>query len=167
MRLLRHRLALRATLAAVAGAAVAYGVFQPAGGGARRAAPALPATTLAGRAVTLAQLRGRPALIVFFASWCPGCHQEAPAVERFARSAAARGHVVAVDYDDYGDWRAFLRRYGWTVPVFGDRDGTLGAAYGISGLPATVVLDASGRIVSTSASPQTVASLRSALQKAD
>jgi len=165
MRLPRRRLALQLALVAVAAAALAYGLSRPASTR-RIEAPALPRTTLAGAPVTLAQLRGHAEVIVFFASWCGGCHREAPAVARFAGSRAGRGRVIAIDYDDYGDWRAFLRQYRWSIPVFGDRDGILGAAYGINGLPATVVLDSGGRIVSTSARPQTYGSLERALASA-
>lgn len=165
MRPPRARSALLVLLAAAAVALVTYGVLEPAGSTtSRRAAPALPRTTLFGPPVTLAALRGHPAVVIFWASWCPGCHREAPAVERFARSAAGRGRVITVDYSDGGDWHGFVRRYAWSVPVFADRDGTLGAAYGINGLPATVILDARGRIAATSVLPQTVSSLTRALE---
>ena len=83
--------------------------------------------------MTLAELRGHPAAVVFWASWCTDCHVEASAVERFARSAAGRGRVVGVDYDDGGDWRAFLRTHGWRFPVARRRRAAaIGAAFGIA-----------------------------------
>ena len=65
---------------------------SPSGG---RSAPALPTQTLQGAPVTLSGLLagdgGRPALVVFWASWCGPCSQEAPALERFSQSAPGRG----------------------------------------------------------------------------
>lgn len=162
---LRHRVALRAALGALALALLAYGVLEQAPG-TRRRAPALPAHALAGTAVTLAQLRGHAAVVVFFATWCDDCHREAAAVARFARSRAGRGRVIAVDYSDGGPWRSFVHDYGWNFPVFGDRNGTLGAAFRIDALPSTVIIDPSGRIVQTSARVQTVATLAGELRAA-
>jgi cytochrome c biogenesis protein CcmG, thiol:disulfide interchange protein DsbE len=161
-RVLNQRLALRAALVALALALLAYGVIEQASSS-RRRAPALPARAVSGATVTLAQLRGHTAAVVFFATWCGDCHKEATAVARFAHSATGRGRVIAVDYSDGGDWRAFVHAYDWSFPVFGDRDGTLGDAYRVEALPTTVIIDARGRIAQTSARVQTVASLTSEL----
>jgi peroxiredoxin len=161
-RVLSHRLALRAALGALALALLAYGVLDHASSS-RRAAPALPARAVSGETVTLAHLRGHAAAVVFFATWCGDCHEEAAAVARFARSARGRGRVIAVDYSDGGNWRAFVHSYDWSFHVFSDRDGTLGDAYRVEALPTTVIIDARGRIAQTSARVQTVASLTSEL----
>ncbi len=73
--------------ALVLAAVAAFAVFGLAGKGppAGRAAPALPRERLAGGEVTLASLRGHPALVTFWASWCEPCAQEAPALERFSQ----------------------------------------------------------------------------------
>jgi len=157
-RVATHRHALRVALCALALALLAYGLLAHVAT-ARRRAPALPTKALRGSPVTLAALRGHPAVVVFFASWCPDCKHEAAAVERFARSTTGRGRVVAIDYDDGGDWRGFLHRYGWSFPVLSDSSGRTGAAFGIPFLPTVVFLDGQGRIVSTSSVTQTVASL--------
>jgi cytochrome c biogenesis protein CcmG, thiol:disulfide interchange protein DsbE len=156
---------MRIVLAALALAALAAGLLTGAGS-ARRPAPPLPRTVLRGRAVTIAQLHGHSAAIVFWASWCNDCHAEAAAVERFARSSAGRGRVVGIDYTDAGDWRAFLRRYGWSFPVLADPTGVVGSGFGLHALPATVILDPSGRIASVSNRVQTVGTLQRALAAA-
>jgi peroxiredoxin len=164
-RVLSHRRALRLALGALALALLAYGVLKQAPS-ARRKAPTLPTHSLAGSPVTLAQLRGHATAVVFFATWCPDCHKEAAAVARFASSPAGRDRVIAVDFSDGGPWRAFLRDYHWSFPVFADPNGTLGDAFGIDALPTTVIIDPKGRIAETTARVQTVASLTSELAAA-
>jgi thiol-disulfide isomerase/thioredoxin len=141
-----RRRPLRLAAGALVVGLLAYGLLSHAAT-AHRQAPALPALRLSGPPATLAALRGHAAVIVFWASWCPGCHDEAPAVAQFARSAAGRGHVIAVDSSDGGSWRAFLAGYHWQFPVFADRDGRTTLAYGVQGLPGAVFLDPHGRIV--------------------
>ncbi|MFN8164071.1 MAG: TlpA disulfide reductase family protein [Solirubrobacterales bacterium] len=132
--------------------------------GSGKPAPPLPTSVLQPPRTTLASLRGKPALINFWASWCDPCREEAPEIERLARSLHGTATVVGVDYtDEEASARAFLRRYGVTYPVLSDPNGTFGARYGFSGLPTTVVLDSRGRIVQTLRGPQTVADLRQAL----
>jgi peroxiredoxin len=154
---LSHRLALRLALGALALALLGYGLLKHSGG--LRAAPALPAHVAAGAPVTLAKLRGHAAAVVFFASWCDGCHKEGAAVARFAASPAGRGRVIAIDTSDGGNWRGFVREYGWRFPVFRDSDGLLSDGYEVHALPTTVIIDRQGRIASSSAGAQSVAGL--------
>lgn len=163
------RLSWRALIgwAAVAAAVVVLAVFglsssRTASG---RAAPALPTDRLSGEAVTLASLRGKPALVVFWASWCTPCEQEAPALERFARSLHGRAALVGVNWSDpsLAGAKGFVKRFGWTFPNLRDSDETSGQRFGVSGLPTTYAIDGSGRIRVTLRGPQTQASLGRAL----
>ena len=133
-----------------------------------RAAPALPTELLAGSPVTLASLHsaaaGRPALVVFWASWCGPCQHEAPAVERFARSAAGRGRLVGVDWsDEAGSARRFIAKNHWSFSNLRDGEGSVGLAYGLRGLPTTFVIGADGHIEKTLIGPQTEQTLGHAL----
>jgi thiol-disulfide isomerase/thioredoxin len=135
--------------------------------GSRRDAPPLPPTPLTGRAIRLANLRGKPALINFWASWCGPCRKEAPELRRFSRTLHGRARLVGVDYtDDAGSARAFARQAGWDYPLLRDPNGTYGDRYGLNGLPATAVLDSKGRIVAVLKGPQSVETLRAALAEA-
>lgn len=136
------------------------------GGRDGRLAPALPREHLSGKSVTLAALRGRPALVTFWASWCGPCEQEAPALERFSRSLRGRATLVGVNWEDLsvGSARSFIRLHGWTFPNLRDPDGTVGREYGITTfLPSTFVLDRTGRLRMTLRGPQTEQTLNGAL----
>jgi cytochrome c biogenesis protein CcmG/thiol:disulfide interchange protein DsbE len=109
-----------------------------------RARPAL-----ADDRVSLSELRGKPLVLNFWASWCVPCGHEAP---RLAASATAhRGAVVflGLDVKDFsGDARKFLRKY--KVNYVSVRDGGSSSYnnYGLTGLPETYFLDSRGHIVS-------------------
>jgi cytochrome c biogenesis protein CcmG/thiol:disulfide interchange protein DsbE len=171
----RRRLLLAAAWTLALAALAVLLVFGLAGRGAgtSRPAPALPKQALVGRPPTLAELLGAPharhaALVVFWASWCEPCQQEAPAVERFARSVAGRGRIAGVDYaeSEAAAPRAFVRRYSWTFPTLRDTDGQAGEAYDLGHLPSTYAIDARGRIVDVLVGPQTAGSLTRALATA-
>ena len=148
---------------AVAGL-IAFEALTSGSGQIGKPAPPLPPAVLNPPRVRVEELRGKPAVITFWASWCDPCRKEAPEIERFSRSMRGAAAVVGVDYtDSEGSARSFLRRYGWTFPVLSDPNGTYGDRYGLVGLPTTVVLDAGGRIVETLRGPQTESSLRTAL----
>jgi cytochrome c biogenesis protein CcmG, thiol:disulfide interchange protein DsbE len=160
----RRRLAIALiALAAVALVTIEVATSRTVG---TRPAPPLPTEVLNSPRVSLASLRGKPALLTFWASWCHPCQQEAPELERFARSLGNRGQLVGVDWsDDLGGARDFLQRYAWTFPVLRD-SGEVGDEYGLNGLPTTFVLDRRGRIVEALRGPQTEASLSDALSSA-
>ncbi len=184
----RHRRFAAWALALVLLAALLAIGLAGRGSGADRAAPALPRAALVGAPVTLTSLLGapatsgvaatsgdvaglhgtHPALVLFWASWCTPCQHEAPAVERFARSAAGRGRIVGVDYGESqtSGPRAFLHRYRWSFPVLSDADAVAGEAYGVRVLPTTVAVNAHGRITATLSGPQTEQSLARALAAA-
>jgi cytochrome c biogenesis protein CcmG/thiol:disulfide interchange protein DsbE len=159
----RRRLLTLVLAAAVVAALVVFGLAGHTRAG--RAAPALPTAALGGHPVSVAQLHGRPAFVVFWASWCPPCHREAPAIAAYARRAGARAAVVGVDYDDpeTAHARDFVRQYGWSFPSLLDPDGVVGARYGLVGLPTTVLLDAEGHIVATLTGEQSQRTLDRAL----
>ncbi len=166
------RAAPRGRWVAVAGLVVAALVVAElaSGGGSEqtgRAAPPLPSKALRPPAVDLAALRGKPALVDFFASWCAPCAEEAPTLRKLSAALGDRATVVAVDWDDAGGpARAFVRKHGWDFPVLADTSGTAGETYGLVGLPTSFVLDPQGRIVATFRGPQSEAKLRQALLEA-
>ncbi|HKP92069.1 MAG TPA: TlpA disulfide reductase family protein [Thermoleophilaceae bacterium] len=133
----------------------------------RRRAPALPAEVLTPPQTTIASLRGKPAVVNFWASWCGPCDKEAPELRRFSRDVRGRAALVGVDWNDELEGaREFIRKNRWSFPNLRDADGVVGNRWGLSGLPNTFVLDADGRIVKVLRGPQTVAQLEAAVRAA-
>lgn len=104
-----------------------------------------------GRRVDLARFTGRPVVLTIWASWCPGCNQEA---RDLAGVAAARKdvHFVGINYrDERGGAKGFYSRYGWAFPSVEDASGDMAFKLGLQGTPTTLFLDAEhreiGRIV--------------------
>lgn len=146
---MRAVLVILVVLAALAGCSddAARVTGQPEGD--RKEAPEFSLPGLEGGTVRLADFRGEPLLINFWASWCEPCKEEMPEVNRFARTHGdIRVLGIAVN-DDPDDSRAFARSVGVRFPLAVDRDATTGARYGVTGLPVTVLVGADGRIVST------------------
>ena len=160
--LTRWVLALLA-VAITAGLVIAELATSGAGDG-EKTAPELPTQVLRGPRVDVGSLRGKPAVINFWASWCTPCKEEASELERLADTLGGRAQVIGVDWNDTTrNATAFIREHGLTYPNLRDGSSEVGNRYGINGLPTTFVLDAEGTIVRTLRGPQTTATLREAL----
>ena len=108
--------------------------------------PRLPTVELVkpnGAFLSTSELRERPVLLHFWATWCPPCREELPGLLRFARSQPGL-RVVAVTVDD--DWAVVARFFDGDVPseVVRDPSGALVKQYGVGGLPDTYLLDRNG-----------------------
>jgi len=147
---------------------VVFGLASKHSAGGGPPAPALPREQLVAGPATLSALlagaHGRPVAVVFWASWCGPCEHEAPALERFSRSAFGRGRILGVDWSDgLSGARSFIRHYGWSFANVRDAEGTVGNAYGLTDLPTTFVLDGRGRIRAALRGPQDEQSLQAAM----
>lgn len=113
-------------------------------------APALALTNLAGDPVSLADYRGKVVLVNLWATWCPPCKEEMPALETFYQRHAEDGFtIVAInDGDPKADVVNFVEEYGMTFPVW--LDPTYIAtekAFKTLNLPSSFVIDRDGQIV--------------------
>lgn len=118
--------------------------FYTTRGAVRGMAPAVAGVTLDGRPVSLAQWRGRPVLVHFWATWCPVCRLEQGSIQDIARGHAII--TVATQSGDAAKVRAWLRDQGLRMPVLLDEDGSMATAWGARGVPASFIVDGRGRI---------------------
>jgi thiol-disulfide isomerase/thioredoxin len=98
------------------------------------------------RTLRLAELRGYPVVLNFWASWCDPCRREAAVLASAAETRRGRVVFVGVDVNDLtSDARRFLRSH--AVPYVALRSGNSTAdRFGLIGLPETYYLDRRGRI---------------------
>ncbi len=131
-----------------------------------RQAPDFALTLFSGESLRLADLRGTPVVVNFWASWCPPCRQEAPLLERTWRAYRARGVTfVGVDiWDSDADARRFLRDFAITYPN-GPDPGAVALDYGLTGIPETYFIDRDGQVVRKWIGPFTEESLRALLDE--
>ncbi|GAC1442578.1 MAG: hypothetical protein NVSMB59_05600 [Vulcanimicrobiaceae bacterium] len=134
-----------AVVALVTFVGVATGASAAPHGGDVAAPFSLPSAR--GGSVSLAQYRGKPVYVNFFASWCGPCNNEAPAVadlyKKYRRAGLA---VVGVDeQEDRAKALEFASKFHWPFAIALD-DGTMGKAYGAFALPVHVFIDRHGKI---------------------
>lgn len=96
--------------------------------------------------------KGNYVLIDFWASWCGPCRQEMPNVVANYEKYHSKGfEIVGVSFDTKADaWKAAIKSIGMKWPQLSDLKGWKSAgveAYGISAIPANVLLDPEGKIV--------------------
>jgi len=115
--------------------------------------PALHVSFLdkSGKPHTLAEFKGKPVIVNFWATWCPSCVQEMDSMNAFAKKFAAKGgRLVAISEDNGGSLtvQGFYTRHGYNnLPVYLDNNGALSSAFAASGLPTSILIDARGNEV--------------------
>jgi cytochrome c biogenesis protein CcmG, thiol:disulfide interchange protein DsbE len=101
-----------------------------------------------GGSESLADYRGRWVLVNFWASWCPPCRAETPALEEFQqRHGGPRFTVLGIDTQDLtDDAQAFIEKFGVSYPQLRDGNGDAADEYGTTGVPETFLIDPSGKV---------------------
>jgi len=117
---------------------------NPAGGG-----KATLLAALSDGRLELAELRGVPVVLNFWASWCPPCLEETPVLERAWHSFRDRGvAVVGLNMQDVtDDARGFLRAQKVTYPNVRDPSDGMARKWGVVALPETYFIDRRGNVV--------------------
>jgi cytochrome c biogenesis protein CcmG/thiol:disulfide interchange protein DsbE len=116
------------------------------GGSIGSSAPAIAGTTLEGTTFDLADLRGRPVVVNFWASWCTPCRNEFPVLAEAldAHEADGMALVGVLFKDDPAPAQAFVTEFGATWPTVDDPDDAFAEAYRVVAPPQTYFIDAAG-----------------------
>lgn len=113
-------------------------------------APDFELQTLDGQSVKLSDLRGQVVLVNVWASWCPPCRAEMPAIEHTYQAFRARGFVVLAvnptDWDKLADVQSFVAKNSLTFPIPLDQDGAVTRLYQVTSLPTSFFIGRDGVI---------------------
>lgn len=111
-------------------------------------APQFALNTLEGQPMNLADLKGKAVLVNFWASWCPPCLEETPAlIEAYNELKAENPNIEFVGIgtnDDKANLVKFAENNNVPYVMVDDADGKVSDAYAVRGMPTTFFIDANG-----------------------
>lgn len=113
-------------------------------------APDFTLTTLSNHEVTLSKLHGKKLFLNFWASWCVPCASEMPDLQEMSRQYAKQVSVYGVNMtseDGIGKANEFVVNHTLTFPILIDEDGKVKKSYYISGIPVSITVDETGKII--------------------
>jgi cytochrome c biogenesis protein CcmG/thiol:disulfide interchange protein DsbE len=112
--------------------------------------PDFTLTSLDGLSVTLSELRGRPVLLNFWATWCPPCRLEMPYFQEIHEDPIWRARellILAVNLQESAtDVRRFMTDNAYTFTVLLDTKAEAARLYNASSIPATYIIGKDGII---------------------
>jgi peroxiredoxin len=112
-------------------------------------APPFSLKTADGNEISLNDLEGRPALLIFWASWCGSCKEEIPVFDRcfFVKRSQLTILTVAIDGESEKRIQRFVKKHQITLPVLLDRRERVARSYGVRMVPTVFLIDGEGFIV--------------------
>jgi peroxiredoxin len=132
-------------------------------------APDFSLKTLDGQTVSLSNLKGKPALLNYWATWCVPCKEELPLLNQLSQVYGASGLQIltidAIEQDSVDKVQALVSELGLTLPVLLDQEDQFHSAYDQLFFPTTYFIDADGiiRYIKLGSAPE--AEMRSNVEK--
>ncbi len=106
--------------------------------------PELSGRTLDGTTLALADLKGQPVAVHFWATWCSVCAMEKGSIQSLASDRKVI--TIAAESGDAAKVASYLKANGLSFPVVLDQEGKLAHRFGVQGFPTTLFLDRNGVI---------------------
>ncbi|MGE5278598.1 MAG: TlpA family protein disulfide reductase [Acidobacteriota bacterium] len=114
------------------------------------AAPALPVADRSGKKIDLSKEKGRLLIIHFWATWCPPCVEEVPALSRFWEKYQGRDDIALYAISVDKDWKTidqFNAKNPNRLPLFIDPDASTAKRFGTTQYPETYIVNQNGRVL--------------------
>lgn len=108
-------------------------------------APDWTLTSLDGRTYKLSNLRGKPVVMEFFATWCQPCREELPEMQKLWNKYRAKGlRIFGISTEPRDTVAPFVKELKLTFPVLLDADASVHNKYNVLPIPRTVFIDGKG-----------------------
>lgn len=109
----------------------------------------LPFKTVEGKKVTLSELKGKPVLLEFWASWCFACSMSFPHTNRIAEKYSKRIHAIGIntDIENISELKEIIEENNIKFSIWINHPEGNSHFGGISSLPTFIILDKNGKIV--------------------
>jgi len=114
------------------------------------AAPELPIFDRAGKKYDLADEKGRLVIVHFWATWCPPCVEEIPALSRFWEKYGKRDDLVLYAISVDKDWKtidSFASKNPNRLPMYRDPEAKTATRFGTTQYPETYITNKNGRVL--------------------
>jgi peroxiredoxin len=107
------------------------------------------AQAMRGGSVKLADLRGKVVILNFWATWCPPCRAEMPALEKLWKANKDKAFtILGVSVGEKAQTvKDFIAQEGYSYPIFVDSNNALGSRFGARSIPTTYILDKNGKAI--------------------
>lgn len=107
-------------------------------------APEFELTSLDGRTITLIELRGKPVLVSFGATWCPPCREESPFLQELHESHPELTVLLINQEESPEKVQAYADGLGLSLTILLDRDGRISRRYHVYAIPSSFFIDREG-----------------------
>lgn len=115
----------------------------------KKKAPPFSLKAVDGNQISLSDLQGKPAMLIFWASWCGSCKEEIPVFEKFFVVKKDQLIILTIAIDGKSEKRiqSFIKKNRIMLPVLLDEKEKIARTYGVRMVPTAFLIDGEGFIV--------------------
>jgi len=132
-------------------------------------APAFTLSDISGKKVSLADFKGHPVVVNFWATWCGPCKLEMPWFQEFSSKYKGQGlEVLGLSQDDGAspdDVASAAKKIGVTYPILMPDEAVAKKYGGVDYLPETFYIDRAGKVVEVTAGAPSKEQMEALIQK--
>lgn len=123
-------------------------------------APDFELKDLEGKTVRLSDFQGKKIMLNFWATWCPPCKAEMPAMQKFYEESGDQIVILAVNIDPENNVARYVKQMGVQFPILLDKNDQVNSQYKILSIPTTFFIDENGIIKHKHLSVMTIEMMR-------
>jgi thiol-disulfide isomerase/thioredoxin len=131
-------------------------------------APELQVTDIQGKAISLAELKGKTVLLDFWTTWCPPCQADAPSINKLNQKYGDKNlAIVGISVSEEREIvEKYLKKHLHSYPVVLSSENEMPRPYQIGVFPTYLIISPDGTLITAEEGDKGFGKLRKELQKA-